>query len=422
MLGVIAALALVFTPQMALAAPTQDDIDAAREDERLAELSVAQIEVRLAAVRADLQQARIESALAGEALVAAKENLDEATEAAEKAQAEADEAMAKFEDARSELATVAQSAFRGGSGALDPLAPYLTSDGLQSVESRRNIIDSFGSAADSKLQNVAALEQVANVMAESAKKAKAAEEKAYSNVEAKTKAAEEKLSAAQALESDTELQSEALLAELAAKQNTTVELIRERDAAQQAEREAAERQAAIERSEQQTGGGGGSAPAPSQPGNGGGGGGTTTPPPAPPVTPPPSKPDPIPTPPPSTGGGGIDTVIAVAKSLLGAPYVWGGTGPGYDCSGLVVTAYAAIGVYLPRVSSQQWGATSRVSVGNAIPGDLIFWSSNGSQSGIYHVAIYLGGGQIIEAADYGIPLRITSIYNWGNVLGAGRVI
>ncbi|MPN63653.1 putative endopeptidase p60 [bioreactor metagenome] len=87
-----------------------------------------------------------------------------------------------------------------------------------------------------------------------------------------------------------------------------------------------------------------------------------------------------------------------------------------------MTAYAAIGVYLPRVSSQQWGATSRVSVGNAIPGDLIFWSSNGSQSGIYHVAIYLGGGQIIEAADYGIPLRITSIYNWGNVLGAGRVI
>ncbi len=101
--------------------------------------------------------------------------------------------------------------------------------------------------------------------------------------------------------------------------------------------------------------------------------------------------------------------------------MWGGTGPGYDCSGLVSTSFASVGIYLEHQSRAQWYATSRVSMDNAKRGDLVFWSSNGSASGIYHVAIYLGGGQIIEAATYGVPLRITSIYNWGSVLGAGRV-
>ena len=107
---------------------------------------------------------------------------------------------------------------------------------------------------------------------------------------------------------------------------------------------------------------------------------------------------------------------------LGAPYVWGGEGPGYDCSGLVTVAYRSIGVHLSHQSRAQWNQTARVSMANARRGDLIFWSSNGSPSGIYHVAIYLGNNQIIEAATYGVPLRVTSMYSWGNVIGAGRVI
>ncbi|MBF0940329.1 MAG: C40 family peptidase, partial [Schaalia georgiae] len=49
-------------------------------------------------------------------------------------------------------------------------------------------------------------------------------------------------------------------------------------------------------------------------------------------------------------------------------------------------------------------------------GDLIFWSSNGAQSGIYHVAMYLGGGQMIEAPTFGVPVRITGVYSWGSIM------
>ena len=108
-------------------------------------------------------------------------------------------------------------------------------------------------------------------------------------------------------------------------------------------------------------------------------------------------------------------------SKLGARYVWGGEGPGYDCSGIVTKAFQSVGVYLTHSSRSQYWETSRVSMSNAKRGDLVFWSSNGSASGIYHVAIYLGNNQIIEAATYGVPLRITSVYNWGQIVGAGRV-
>ncbi len=84
-------------------------------------------------------------------------------------------------------------------------------------------------------------------------------------------------------------------------------------------------------------------------------------------------------------------------------------------------AYRQVGVYLTHWSQGQWHETQRISVSNAKPGDLIFWSRNGSSSGIYHVALYLGNNQILEAVQPGVPMRITSLYGWGNIIGAGRV-
>lgn len=102
--------------------------------------------------------------------------------------------------------------------------------------------------------------------------------------------------------------------------------------------------------------------------------------------------------------------------------MWGGEGPGYDCSGLVTVAYRAAGVTLTHQSGSQYAETTHVPIGEAVPGDLIFWSSDGSASGIYHVAIYLGDNQIIEAPTYGMTVRITTIYSWSSVMPyAGRV-
>nr|KEP23495.1 hypothetical protein DA06_08025 [Georgenia sp. SUBG003] len=96
------------------------------------------------------------------------------------------------------------------------------------------------------------------------------------------------------------------------------------------------------------------------------------------------------TPAPSRAG---ESALSWARTQIGVPYVWGGDSlaeGGYDCSGLTMRAYEQAGVRLPRVTRDQWAATSRVSLDDLRPGDLLFWSSNGQPNGIYHVAIYSG--------------------------------
>ena len=118
-----------------------------------------------------------------------------------------------------------------------------------------------------------------------------------------------------------------------------------------------------------------------------------------------------------SGGGGASTAIATAQSYLGVPYVWGGESyGGVDCSGLTMLAWGSAGVDLPHLSRAQYSYGTHVPIGSMEAGDLIFWSSNGTQSGIYHVAIYLGGGQMIEAPTFGVPVRITGVYSWGSIM------
>ncbi|HHV20531.1 MAG TPA: peptidoglycan endopeptidase [Propionibacterium sp.] len=92
--------------------------------------------------------------------------------------------------------------------------------------------------------------------------------------------------------------------------------------------------------------------------------------------------------------------LAFARAQIGKPYIYGGTGPsGYDCSGLTGSAWRSAGVSLPRTSQAQFGAGRPVSIDNLAPGDLVFY-----YSGISHVAIYAGGGQIIHASRPGKPI------------------
>ncbi|ATL28606.1 C40 family peptidase [Streptomyces formicae] len=118
---------------------------------------------------------------------------------------------------------------------------------------------------------------------------------------------------------------------------------------------------------------------------------------------------------------GTEAAISYAMAHLGDPYVWGGNGPhGWDCSGLVMAAYRQAGVSLPRVADAQYRATRSLSRGELRRGDLVFWSSNGSSSGIHHVAIYLGGGQYLEAPRPGKNVRVSS-FSWYNPNMYGRV-
>ena len=126
---------------------------------------------------------------------------------------------------------------------------------------------------------------------------------------------------------------------------------------------------------------------------------TPTPTPTPPL--PPRAPTPAtPTPPPPAGGAAA--AIAFATAQLGEPYRWGAAGPdAWDCSGLTAGAWASAGTYLPHYSVAQYTQSTRITAAQLAPGDLVFWGSSSSPSSIYHVALYIGDGQVIHAPRTG---------------------
>ncbi|MDE6017054.1 MAG: C40 family peptidase [Acetatifactor sp.] len=98
----------------------------------------------------------------------------------------------------------------------------------------------------------------------------------------------------------------------------------------------------------------------------------------------------------------LTPLTAYACRFIGKPYIWGGTDPekGADCSGFVRYVYAHFGTALPRVSADQVTVGRPVdSIADAQAGDLIFWSNDGTDSGVYHVAIYLGNNKIVHASN-----------------------
>ncbi|MFI6929828.1 C40 family peptidase [Streptomyces sp. NPDC050287] len=95
--------------------------------------------------------------------------------------------------------------------------------------------------------------------------------------------------------------------------------------------------------------------------------------------------------------GSVATVVAFLKAQVGDAYVMGGTGPNaWDCSGLVQAAFKQVGVDLPRVSQDQSMAGTDVSLSNLQVGDILYWGGKGSA---YHVGVYIGDGQYLDAAN-----------------------
>jgi peptidoglycan DL-endopeptidase CwlO len=103
--------------------------------------------------------------------------------------------------------------------------------------------------------------------------------------------------------------------------------------------------------------------------------------------------------------------IKFALGELGKPYVWGATGPNaYDCSGLMLRAYQAAGTSLDRLSADQYKDGAMLPVRDAQPGDLLFWAYDpANPATIHHVAMYLGGGKIVEAQQTGVPVHVRAV-------------
>jgi peptidoglycan DL-endopeptidase CwlO len=106
--------------------------------------------------------------------------------------------------------------------------------------------------------------------------------------------------------------------------------------------------------------------------------------------------------PPPPVGQGAAGAVAAAESRVGDPYVWGAAGPNaFDCSGLVMWAYAQVGISLPHFSGAQYADTTHISMSQLEPGDLVFPADPGQ-----HVAMYVGGGMIVQAPYTGADVQI----------------
>lgn len=115
-----------------------------------------------------------------------------------------------------------------------------------------------------------------------------------------------------------------------------------------------------------------------------------------------------------------ESLISYAKQFIGNKYVWGGTSltNGTDCSGFTLRVFQKFGYSLPRTSAEQAGCGSSIKLSELKPGDLVFYKRGGR---VHHVAIYIGGGQIVHAAGakWGI---ITSNMNYSRVSHARRIL
>lgn len=119
-----------------------------------------------------------------------------------------------------------------------------------------------------------------------------------------------------------------------------------------------------------------------------------------------------------------NSVVEYAKRFIGTPYVSGGKTPaGFDCSGFTSYVYQAFGVQLNSSSKTQINQGVAVAQNELQPGDLLFFNTSGS--GVSHVAIYVGGGNMVHATVPGDTVKISSMnssYYAGRYVGARRIL
>ena len=434
----VVALACTLAPSVLADPVDQSDIDRSKASERSTSTSIASLEAQLAQESSNLEDAQIKAQVANEDYLTAVDELNTATKDAQTAQTNADAAASSTAAARSDLGSIVVETYQESGNPLDPLTPYLTSESLADLADADVALTRAGEKNNAKVQNVEALEAVATSMQTIADQKVTAKEAAKTSAATAKSDAEAAANDAQNAVTTTRTNRQNLIVQLAAQRNTTVELetkyqnqveaerkAREEAAAQAAAKAASEKAAADlaqKQAEQAAAQPQESAPAPqeqsSQPSPSRQSSAqepATTSQPEPEAAeeeeaaPAPAR-APEPAPAPSHSGSAASTAINAAMGYLGTPYVWAGeSAAGLDCSGLTMVSYAAAGVELTHSSRVQYGEGSLVPLDAAQPGDLVFWSSDGSQSGIYHVAIYLGDDTMIEAPTFGMTVRVTSM-------------
>ncbi|MBT2757957.1 lysozyme family protein [Mesobacillus foraminis] len=125
------------------------------------------------------------------------------------------------------------------------------------------------------------------------------------------------------------------------------------------------------------------------------------------------------------GEDAFETIISEARKYVGWPYVWAGAHPstGFDCSGFTQWTYAKAGIKLPRTAQEQYDVARKIPPGEAMPGDLVFYTGTyQTDKYITHIGIYMGKGKMFDSNGSGIGIHDISDPYWkSHLVGFGRI-
>jgi cell wall-associated NlpC family hydrolase len=398
--------------------PTQSQVDRAQAAVANKKQSVAQLEAALAGANARMDEASTAAEMAFERANGAKWRLQEAQKASRAAQLKAHLAVVDVANQRAGIVQLVTESYQNGTE-LNTASALVSDEGPTGLMNRYGVVQSAGDSMQASYDSF----KIASARAKTyATRAAAAEKRQEGLAEEARKlavTAGQAAAAASVAANQIAVQKQNLIVELAKAQNISVGLAtRRHDALERIARQKAAAAAKAKQAAEQALLKKQAAEAKkkakaskndkhdSDEASGSAGSGSSS------SGSPSSAPPPVSNPAPNQAVA-IQRAIAYAKAQLGKPYRWGAAGPGtFDCSGLTLQAWARGGKYLPHYSVAQFAQSTRVSMADARAGDLLFWSSNGSPNGIHHVALYLGGGQFIEAPHTGANVRYNSIYNW----------
>jgi cell wall-associated NlpC family hydrolase len=373
-----------------LAVPTAASLPAGAQSIEDKRAEAARVADQLAALDRRLMDLSAQAEAAGYAE-------DEAKKAVEDAQARVDQTNAELQAKRTQLRSFAIDAYKSGDDSAE-LNALLTAEANEAPAKKSYIAVTTGNRQD-LLDSLAATQRQAEDETARLAQAQAEAERYADTLDATRDGVAETTADQRALNQRVQGELATMVAAEQARRAEEARRAAEAAAAAARQREEAARAAAPVAAAPRA-----AAPAPSTGGGGGGGGGggDDTSAPAPPV------------------GSGASGAINAALSRRGlGPYVWGASGPtSFDCSGLVLWAYKQVGISLPHYSGAQYNATTRISRSQLQAGDLVFWGGGGSE----HVAIYMGGNQLVHAFGSGNGVHVTALDGWWKPpTGYGRI-
>jgi cell wall-associated NlpC family hydrolase/outer membrane murein-binding lipoprotein Lpp len=401
LVALAALVAVGLTPGLAAAkpkpGPTNAQINAARSDTDALADQVAQLTADLDGAGAAVEAAQEDAAIALDDYQEKQAAYDQAHAASDAASSAAATAAANLQTAREQVASFARHSYIDGS-TYAGAASLITASGPAQLAERAALLSAAGSNRTDVLGDMAAAQQQAATSAADAQASLAQADSLRSQ-------AQHALGVASAAERSARQQQAGLAArqadlqgQLTAAQAELTALIGAKAAADRLAR--AQAATTATRSTTPRGTLAGLITTPAGPGN----------------------------------RAAAQKAIAAAKGYLGTRYAWGGGGSagpgrgidldanvvGFDCSGLTQYAYAKAGIAIPRNSRSQFALLKKVASSDLEPGDLVFWAVDpNAPTTIHHVAIYLGGNQVLQAPQSGDVIKISSMW-WGGYAGAVR--